>query len=99
MFSEVKELFQEAKTEEELLDIVHMLCEPHGAVVNADVLWHTRPGQAMCMVEMPDMQSAHTVAGCCGAMTFGDRYVVFNYEASVSFCRSQGYEKGLQTPP
>lgn len=90
MFSEVKELFQSAKSEQELLDVVHTLCDPYGSIVKTDILWSALPRQIMCLVEMPDMQSAHTVASRCGTMTFGQRHVVFKYEASANFCDSQG---------
>lgn len=90
MFSEVKELFQKAKTEQEMLDVVQMLCEPYGTIVNTDVMWCTRPRQVMCVVEMPDMRSAHTVASRCGTITFGPRRVVFKCEASASLWHSKG---------
>jgi hypothetical protein len=86
MYAEVESLLRTAKTEIELQNIVHGLCEPCGPVVRTDVLSGAdAPAQVMCVVHMADRPAAHRVADRCGADTFGNRLVVFKYEAPDGF--------------
>jgi hypothetical protein len=90
MYSEVRELLHQAKTEPELRDALRSLCRPHGEIVRSDVLWGAdAPHHLMCMVEMADFEAAHAVALNCGAMVYGMTQVVFRYEAPSDFNHSQ----------
>lgn len=86
MYSEVRDMLHQAKSEREVQDILRNLCRQHGDVVRADVLWGTDvPRHVMCMVEMSDFLAAHAVARDCGAMVYGLTQVVFRYEAPPDF--------------
>ncbi|MDD5250685.1 MAG: RNA-binding protein [Rhodocyclaceae bacterium] len=86
MHAEVEDLLRTAKTEHELQNILQVLCEPCGAVVRTDVLAGTdAPSQMMCVVQMADRPGADLVASRFGTTTFGNRLVIFKYEAPADF--------------
>lgn len=90
MYTEIRELLHQAKSEPEVRAVLHGLCQPHGEIVRSDVLWSaSTPHHLMCMVEMADFQAAHAVACDCGAMIYGTTQVVFRYEAPADFNHSQ----------
>jgi hypothetical protein len=90
MYSEVRDLLHQAKTEPEVRDALRSLCRPHGEIVRSDVLWGADlPHHVMCMVEMADFEAAHAVARDCGAMVYGMTQVVFRYEAPADFNHAQ----------
>lgn len=86
MYSDVRDLLHQAKSEREVHEVLFGLCRQHGQVVRADVLWGADvPRHVMCMVEMSDFEAAHAVARDCGAMVYGMTQVVFRYEAPPDF--------------
>lgn len=86
MHAEVEDLLRSAKSQLELQNILHILCEPCGPVVRTDVLsGPDAPNQMMCVVQMADRPAADLVASRFGTQTFGNRLVVFKYEAPEDF--------------
>jgi hypothetical protein len=83
---DVEKLLRSAKTQEELRGVLRALCEPHGPVVRTDVLsGDDAPGEMMCVVQMADAPAADRVANRFGIHAFGNRMVVFKYEAPADF--------------
>lgn len=83
---DVEKMLRSAKTQAELQEILHGLCEPHGPVVRTDVLsGGDAPGEMMCVVQMADSQSADRVADRFGLHAFGNRMVVFKFEVPADF--------------
>lgn len=86
---DVEKLLRSAKSEAELQGILHELCEPHGAVVRTDVFSGSdAPGEMMCVVQMADGTAADRVASRFGIHAFGNRIVVFKYEAPADFAHA-----------
>jgi hypothetical protein len=86
---EVESLLRSAKTEVEVRNVLHNLCEPCGPVARTDVLSGAEaPSQLMCVVHMADRPAADRVADRFGASAFGNRLVVFKYEAPADFANS-----------
>lgn len=86
MHAEVEHLLRTAKTENELQSLLHNLCEPCGPVFRTDVLSGAdAPNQMMCVVHMADRPAADRVADRFGTSAFGNRLVVFKYEAPADF--------------
>ena len=86
MHAHVEELLRTARTEDELQGILHTLCEPCGPVDRTDVLSGAdAPNHMMCVVHMADRPAADRVAQRFGTSAFGNRLVVFKYEAPPGF--------------
>lgn len=86
MKDEAEQLLRTAKTENDVLKILHSLCEPCGPVVRTDVLSGSdAPSELMCVVQMADRPAADRVADRFGTSAFGNRLVVFKYEAPADF--------------
>jgi hypothetical protein len=89
MHAEVEDLLRTARSEPELQNILHTLCEPCGPVVRADVLSGAdSPAEMICVVQMADRPAADRVANRFGSRTFGHRLVVFKYEAPMDFAKA-----------
>ncbi|HEX8963567.1 MAG TPA: RNA-binding protein [Rhodocyclaceae bacterium] len=86
MHAEVENLLRSAKTEVELQNILHTLCEPCGTVMRTDVMAGAdAPSRLMCVVQMADRPAADRVADRFGTDAFGNRLVVFKYDAPSDF--------------
>lgn len=89
MKAEAEDLLLTAKTEDAVQRILHRLCEPCGQVVRTDVLSGAdAPSELMCVVQMADRPAADRVADRFGTSAFGNRLVVFKFEAPADFAYS-----------
>jgi hypothetical protein len=86
MNADVQDLLWQAKTRDQLLDMLRALCRPFGPMVKADVVCGSlAPVQVMCMIQMAEAPAAASLAGRLGAVTNGSRLVIFRYVAPADF--------------